>query len=129
MSESTASLTFGPTSMAEIFDIAALQRLACEVGDKAFPLTFTHKYRGLLETRLGRIRRALHSSDSATALDAVLSLKVASTIVGTHELAALALVIEADLREHDFTSARARATELDPAALRAAQALDSYLHG
>ena len=111
------------------FDVTALHRLAQEVGDNSFPHVFTAKYRVLLGERLARIGRTLQSSDLAGALDAILSLKVSSTVVGTRELAALALAIETDLRGHDLAAARLSATELAPVAARASQALDAYLGG
>lgn len=109
------------------FDVTALHRLAHEVGDNSFPHVFTLKYRQLLGARLARIGGALQSSDLAGALDATLSLKVSSTIVGTRELAALALTIETDLRGHDLAAARLSAAGLDPVAARASVALDEYL--
>ena len=54
---------------------------------------------------------------------------MSSTIVGTRELAALALTIETDLRGHDLAAARLSASALDPVAARATQALDDYLGG
>lgn len=111
------------------FDVTALHRLAHEVGDNSFPHLFTSKYRLLLGERLARVARTLQSSDLASALDAILSLKVSSATVGTRELAALALVIETDLRGHDLAAARLSATELEPVAARASQALDDYLGG
>jgi hypothetical protein len=109
------------------FDDAALLRLVDEVEDASFVSFFATCYRDMLESRVARIVRALMSADVDEALDATLSLKVASTTVGTRELAGLALVIEGDVRRHDVASARLTAARLSSAAARADQALAAYL--
>lgn len=112
---------------APAFDDAALLRLVGEVEDASFVSFFATCYRDMLESRVARIVRALLSADVDEALDATLSLKVASTTVGTRELAGLALVIEGDVRRHDVASARLTAARLPSAAARADQALAAYL--
>ena len=111
------------------FDEAALRRMSREVDDRAFAWLFASRYRQMLVGRVTRITTALQQPDVDAALDAVLSLKVASATVGTCELADLALKVEDDVRRHDVTAARLTASRLWPAAARADHALGAYLAG
>ena len=109
------------------FDVAALRRLSYVVDDRAFTWLFACRYRQMLIGRVARITTTLQRLDIEGALDAALSLKVASATVGTCELAALAHEVEADVRHQDVTAARTAASRLWPAAVRADQALGAYL--
>jgi HPt (histidine-containing phosphotransfer) domain-containing protein len=62
-------------------------------------------------------------------MDAVLSLKVASSTVGAHELADLAARLERLLRRGDLSQAVVVETSLAAAAARADHALGAYLGG
>jgi len=109
------------------FDEAALRRLSYEVDDRVFTWLFANRYRRMLVGRVARITTALQRLDVEGALDAALSLKVASATVGTCELAALAHEVETEVRHHDVTAARTTASLLWAAAARADQALGAYL--
>jgi len=109
------------------FDETALRRLSFEVDDRAFTWLFACRYRQMLLGRVARITTSLQRLDIEAALDAALSLKVASATVGTCELAELAHLVESDVRHHDVTAARTSASRLWPAAVRADQALAAYL--
>jgi hypothetical protein len=110
-----------------VFDPQALAKLAQDMKDRAFALSFAEKYRGLLDHRVARITTALSDSDFIDAMDATLSLKVSSTTVGTCELAEIAQQIELDVRRQDAPAARMRASRLPDAAERAHAALEQYL--
>ena len=60
-------------------------------------------------------------------MDAVLSLRVSSTMTGASEMGELASFIEADLRSGDLAAARAQTFLLPAAAERLGQAIDAYL--
>jgi hypothetical protein len=111
------------------FDETALRRIIAEVEDRSFAWMFASRYRQMLVGRVARITTALQQLDVDTALDAVLSLKVASATVGTCELADLAEQVEADVRRQDVSAARLSASRLWPAAVRADRALGTYLAG
>ena len=111
------------------FDEAALRRMTREVDDRAFAWLFASRYRQMLIGRVARITTALQQLDVEAALDAALSLKVSSLIVGTFELADLARKVEVEVRRHDVTAARLSASGLWPAAVRADRALGDYLAG
>jgi HPt (histidine-containing phosphotransfer) domain-containing protein len=109
------------------FDADAVSSLTGHPGDAAFAVVFVTRYRGLLPERVRRIATAVRGDDLDDALDAVLSLKVASSTVGARELGELAGRIEAGLRAGDRGAAIAAVHELPDAALRAADALAEFL--
>ena len=111
------------------FDEAALRRMSREVDDRAFAWLFASRYRQMLIGRVARITTALQQLDVEAALDAALSLKVSSLIVGTCELADLARKVEVEVRLQDLTAARHSASQLWPAAVRADRALGDFLAG
>ena len=113
----------GPSAL----DTDALSRLAHAVGDISFPPRFAALYRALLPDRVTRIARSLVGHDLDAALDAILSLKVSSMTVGTQELAALACLIEGEVRVFDLPAARTAAGFLTAATDRADAALAAYL--
>ena len=110
-----------------VFDPQALRKIGNDLKDLAFARALAEKYRRLLPSRVQRITAALDEADFVTAMDATLSLKVASTTVGTRELAELATLIETDVRREDAGAARALASRLPEAADRADAALAEYL--
>lgn len=114
----------------EALDDSALEQLADDVEDVTYPAMFAARYQELLPHRLDRISTALSSPDHAdldAALEASLSLKVASTTVGARELEELATVIELSVRRHDVAAARSLADGLPYAGRRADRALATYL--
>ncbi|GAB6987634.1 hypothetical protein [Nocardioides pyridinolyticus] len=119
------------TDTAAVFDAAAVGSLTGHPDDAAFAMVFVTGYRRLLPERVRRIALAVRADDCmddpADALDAVLSLKVASSTVGTGELGALAALVETHLRAGDCAAAVAAANLLPPAADRADGALGAFL--
>jgi chemotaxis protein histidine kinase CheA len=98
-------------------------------------VVFVSSYRALLPQRVRRIAAGLaaaqvdHEDDDAIedAMDAVLSLKVASAIVGAYELADIATRLERLLRRGDLARAVVVETALAGAAARADRALGAFL--
>lgn len=110
-------------------DPRALDRLADELGDRAFVADFAGRYRSLLHGRVDRVTRAVSERDVKTAMDATLSLKVASQTVGATGLAALAREVERQLRVPDLATAALVLDLLARAAVIAGHALDAWLAG
>lgn len=106
-------------------DEGALRKLADDIEDDAFAVSFALRYQQLLPQRMGRISTALAAADLGSALEATLSLKVSSGTVGARELVELASVIEQDVRRSDVSAAMSH--DLDAAVRRADEALTSYL--
>ena len=109
------------------FDPRDLDRLASDVSHWPFMVSFAEKYRRLLPRRVARILAATEEGDVDAAMDATLSLRVASSIVGALELVEMAQYVEGRLRGGDLVGAYARARLLPDAAQRADLALASYL--
>ncbi|HEU5036581.1 MAG TPA: Hpt domain-containing protein [Nocardioides sp.] len=112
-----------------VFDATAVSSLTGHPDDRAFALVLVTRYRALLPERVRRIAVALAERETDDALDAVLSLKVASATVGARELAQIAERIERVLRLGDVNQAVLRGPELAAAVRRAHHALDAFLDG
>ncbi|GAA1148122.1 Hpt domain-containing protein [Nocardioides aquiterrae] len=116
-----------------VFERTAVSNLTGHPDDGAFAFVLLTRYRRLLPERLRRIAAALPGAAEEearnAAMDAVLSLKVASSTVGAHELAGIAARVERLLRLGDVTQAVLVETTLAAAAARADHAIDAFLAG
>jgi hypothetical protein len=113
-----------------VFDAEAVSGLTGHPGDHAFAVVFVTRYRRLLPERVRRIAQTLavgEAGDTAVAMDAVLSLKVASTTVGAHELARIAGRLERLVRRGDLAQAVVLQTALVAAVARVDHALGAFL--
>ena len=109
------------------FDPSRLYELVDDAHQRPFVLELVGTYRRMLGTRVERVVTAVVTSDVDDAMDAVLSLKVSSTMTGACELAEIASLLEADLRSDDLPSARTQTLLLPDATQRATMAIDAYL--
>lgn len=83
-----------------LVDPAVLARLSDELQPgSGICEVFVNDYIALLPLRLDRLHRAVESLDLKAAMDAVLSLKTSSLMVGACRLATLAGVLESELRD------------------------------
>jgi histidine phosphotransfer protein HptB len=83
-----------------LLDQAVLDRLRDELDDDdGVWKVFVQNFIALLPGRIERLRLTLTTGDLAGAMDAVLSLKTSSQMVGAERLAALALDLERSLRQ------------------------------
>jgi hypothetical protein len=114
------------TDIPVVFDPDSISSLTGHADDREFAFVFVTRYRRLLPERLRRIISTLEG-DGAEAMEAVLSLKVASRTLGAGELAAIGARIERCLRRYDVAGAVEASLELAPAASRAERALTAYL--
>ncbi len=118
--------TWGLSSMT-VFDPSAVRRLEVDTESKAFVTSLAETYQQMLTPRVERLVDSALASDTAVALDAALSLRVSSIMIGATELGDLSTAIIADLKNHDLPAARAQALLLPPAAVRARAAIAEYL--
>jgi HPt (histidine-containing phosphotransfer) domain-containing protein len=82
-----------------LVDQSVLDRLLEELDqDEGYFTVFVGKFVELLPVRIGKLRLALTTGDLDGAVDAVLSLKTSSQMVGAERLAALAMDLEAAIR-------------------------------
>jgi HPt (histidine-containing phosphotransfer) domain-containing protein len=112
-----------------VFDARAVRNLTGHANDRAFARVLVGRYRQLLPLRVRRIGAAVRTEDLDDAMDAVLSLKAASSTLGAGELYEIAVRIEGHLRRQDFGAAVVAASELPGAEHRAERALTAFLGG
>jgi len=91
-----------------LLDPAVFGQFKDELEDDAFTRIFVESFIDFLPRRIERLRLALTTGDLDGAVDAVLSLKTSSQMVGADRLAGLAAALEDGIRSD--------ATALDPAA-------------
>ena len=90
-----------------LLDPAVLDGLEQEVGAREIARKFANDYAGMWVRRQHRLEVSVERGDRAAALDAVISLKVASAMVGGLRLADLAGALEAVLRRGDLRAGAA----------------------
>jgi histidine phosphotransfer protein HptB len=82
-----------------LVDQTVLVRLRDELeGDDGYCRVFVENFIAYLPQRIGRLRLALTTGDLEGSVDAVLSLKTSSQMVGAERLAGLAVELEAEIR-------------------------------
>jgi HPt (histidine-containing phosphotransfer) domain-containing protein len=82
-----------------LVDQSVLDRLREELDeDEGYCTVFVENFIDYLPRRIGRLRLALTTGDLDGAVDAVLSLKTSSQMVGAERLAGLALDLESAIR-------------------------------
>jgi HPt (histidine-containing phosphotransfer) domain-containing protein len=83
-----------------LVDQSVLDRLRVELDeDEGYCTVFVGNFIDYLPFRIGKLRLALTTGDLDGAVDAVLSLKTSSQMVGAERLAGLALDLERCIRE------------------------------
>lgn len=92
-----------------LLDFAVLQDLEEQLGSPEIASDFARDYARLWVQRQGNLVAAVEGQDRGRALDAVVSLKVSSAMVGGLRLALLAETVEAFIRGGDFPGGRALA--------------------
>lgn len=92
-------------------DSAPIRKLAEDLSAEA-ALRFVDDYLGMLPGRWKRILRAVDQEDAKVALDALLSLRVTSSMSGALDTAASCRELESLVRAGHFPQARAEATRL-----------------
>lgn len=68
---------------------------------------FARDYAALWDQRFSRLAASVHAEDRPDALDAVISLRITSTMVGGIRLASLAQALEDAIRRDDFVQGKA----------------------
>jgi histidine phosphotransfer protein HptB len=82
-----------------LVDQSVLDRLREELEEEeGYTLVFVGNFIEFLPQRLGKLRLALTTGDLDGSMDAVLSLKTSSQMVGAERLAGLALELENEIR-------------------------------
>ncbi|WP_461856085.1 Hpt domain-containing protein [Arthrobacter sp. C152] len=90
-----------------LIDSAVLEELEDELAGSGLAQRFARDYAAMWNQRLSRLGAAVDSQDEDSALDAVISLKISSAMVGGIRLARLAELLEALIRKGDFVQGQA----------------------
>ncbi|WP_159709130.1 Hpt domain-containing protein [Arthrobacter sp. 18067] len=90
---------------ASVLEPCRLQALADELGDPTPAIRFLSTYLSMLPGRILRISNGLCRHDPDASMDAVLSLKISSAMVGALETENQCQAIETMIREDHFDSA------------------------
>ena len=86
-----------------LVDQAVLNRLRDELGeDGGYCKVFVGNFIEYLPHRIGRLQLALTTGDLDGSVDAVLSLKTSSQMVGAERLARLAMALEGEIRTEAY---------------------------
>ncbi len=103
---SAGSMSAGPPTAAgeppRWVELEILAELETELDGPELARGFARDYAGLWDQRFGTLAAAVQAQDRPAALDAVISLRIASAMVGGIRLAALAQVLEDAIRKDDF---------------------------
>lgn len=97
---------------AAVLDPATFQELSDSIGSPADALSFLGEYLSMLPGRVTRISNALKDCDAAAAMDAVLSLKISSTMAGAADVARTCRLIENLIRSGPLDRAVTEAPHL-----------------
>lgn len=85
-----------------LVDAAVLEELEDELAGSGLAQRFARDYAAMWDQRCARLAAAVKSQDRASALDAAISLKISSAMVGGIRLAKLAELLEVLIRQGDF---------------------------
>ena len=98
-----------------LFDPQVIHTLARNLGNNALALRFLSDYLTLLPRRKSRIIKAIRDDDPEAAMDAILSLKIASSMVGAHDAEDRSLVLQSLVTNGHLEQSRPEATALGAA--------------
>ena len=95
-----------------LLDMSVLRRLEDELGDPGIARTFANEYINIWDKRIQYLRRSVEQNDPDAAMDAVLSVRNSSFMVGASRLAQLAAEFQRIIQDGDVGSAQARAEDI-----------------
>lgn len=85
-----------------LVDTDILEELEEQLDGSALAVRFARDYAGMWEQRYAKLAAAVHDQDMDAALDAAISLKITSAMVGGLRLSRLAELLESVLRQGNF---------------------------
>lgn len=88
-----------------LVDLGVLRELEQQMGDPSIAQLFIRDFIKIWDHRYTRLAQAIELGDREARMDAILSLKVSSTMAGASRLAYLAAGIEHLIRDGDLTVA------------------------
>ena len=90
-----------------LVDAGVLEDLEEELNGSELAIRFARDYADMWDQRYSRLALAVDNQDRAAALDAIISLRITSAMVGGVRLARLAEVLESLIRQDDFRQGQA----------------------
>ena len=90
-----------------LVDSGILEDLEEQLNGSELALRFARDYAAMWDQRYSRLALAVENQDRASALDAIISLRITSTMVGGVRLARLAELLETVIRKGDFGQGQA----------------------
>ena len=102
-----AALPQEAAGLLPLVDAAVLEELDDELAGSGLAQRFARDYAAMWDQRYTRLAAAVKNQDSDSALDAVISLKITSAMVGGLRLAKLAELLESVIRLGDFGQGQA----------------------
>jgi HPt (histidine-containing phosphotransfer) domain-containing protein len=100
-----ALLSSGQHQMLPLVDRSVVEELGQGLADQGIAQALVQDFAEAWYTRFRCLETALESQDRADSLDAVLSVKTSSMMVGASQLAGLAGQLESHIRADDYTAA------------------------
>lgn len=90
-----------------LVDSGILEDLEDELNGSELALRFARDYAAMWDQRYSRLALAVENQDRTSALDAIISLRITSAMVGGLRLARLAEMLETVIRQGDFGQGQA----------------------
>jgi HPt (histidine-containing phosphotransfer) domain-containing protein len=90
-----------------LLDAAVLEDLEEQLNGTELAVRFARDYAAMWDQRYARLAAAVENQDRASALDAIISLRITSAMVGGVRLAKIAEVLEKVIRQGDFGQGQA----------------------
>jgi hypothetical protein len=85
-----------------LLDAAVLEDLEEQLNGSELAVRFARDYAAMWDQRYARLAAAVENQDRASALDAIISLRITSAMVGGVRLARMAEILESVIRQGDF---------------------------
>jgi HPt (histidine-containing phosphotransfer) domain-containing protein len=105
-SHAGSALSQEAAGLLPLVDAAVLEELEDELAGSGLAQRFARDYAAMWDQRCARLAAAVENRDSESALDAAISLKISSAMVGGVRLAKLAELLETLIRQGDFGQGR-----------------------
>lgn len=90
-----------------LVDSTVLEDLEEQLNGSALAVRFARDYAAMWDQRYARLAAAVENQDRASALDAIISLRITSAMVGGVRLAKIAEILENVIRQGDFGQGQA----------------------
>ena len=105
--DAEAGMSADVEELLPLVDAGILEDLEDQLNGSELAVRFARDYAAMWDQRYTRLAAAVRSEDRTAALDAIISLKITSAMVGGVRLARLAEILEKLIRQGDFGQGQA----------------------